>query len=85
MRTTVAIDDALMDEIATTAQKERSSMKDILNRTIARGLGYCAEKPAPFICSTHNLGQPRLNIDDATKVAERLEEEAVIDKLELNK
>ena len=85
MRTTVVIDDALMDEIAATAQKERSSMKEVLNRTVARGLGYCAEKTTPFTCATHNLGQPRLNIDDASKLAERLEEEAVISKLELNK
>ena len=74
-----------MDEIATTAQRERLSMKDVFNRTVARGLGYCAEKPVPFTCVTHDLGQPRLNLDDAQKVADLLEEEAVIDKLELNK
>jgi hypothetical protein len=85
MRTTVIIEDALMDEIASTAQKEHSSMKDVLNRTVARGLGYCAEKPAAFICATHNLGPARLNIDNATKIADMLEEEAVIDKLELHK
>ena len=60
-------------------------MKDILNRTVARGLGYCAEKPVPFICGTHDLGLPRLNLDDAQKTADMLEEEAVIAKLELNK
>ena len=60
-------------------------MKDILNRTVARGLGYCAEKPVPFICSTHDLGLPRLNLDDAQNAADMLEEEAVIAKLELNK
>ena len=85
MRTTVVLEDALMDEIATTAQKEHLTMKDVFNRTVARGLGYCAEKPVPFTCAIHDLGPPRLNLDDAQKVADMLEEAAVIDKLELNK
>jgi hypothetical protein len=85
MRTTVVIEDALMDEIASTAQKEHSSMKKVLNRTVARGLGHCAEKPAAFTCEIHDLGVARLNIDDALKAADLLEEEAVIGKMELNK
>jgi hypothetical protein len=85
MRTTVVLDDAIMEEIASTAQKEHTSMKDILNRTLARGLGYCAERPAPWICATHELGLARIAIDKAWNTVDRLEEEAVIGKLDLKK
>lgn len=60
-------------------------MKDVLNRAVARGLGYCAEKPASWTCATYGLGKARLAIDDAWKVVDILEEEAIIGKLELNK
>jgi hypothetical protein len=74
-----------MDEIASTALKEHSSIKDVLNRTVARGLGYFAEKPAPWICATHELGLARIAVDEAWNTVDRLEEEAVVGKLDLNK
>ncbi len=74
-----------MDEIASTAQKEHTTIKEVLNRTVARGLGYCAEKPSPWNCAIHDLGKARLNIDEAWKAVDRLEEAAVIGKLDLGK
>ena len=85
MRTTIVLDDAYLQEIASTAKTEHTSMKNVLNRTVARGLGYCAEKQAEWSCATHILGVARLNIDEAWKLADRLEEEAIVDKFELNK
>ena len=60
-------------------------MKEILNRSLARGLGYCAEKASLWVCATHDLGKARLDIDASWNVVDKLEEEAAIDKFELNK
>jgi len=85
MRTTIEYDDALMHEILSIAQKEGTSMKEVVNRTLARGLGFCAEKSSIFICNTKDLGQARRDIDSAGKLVDELEEEAIAAKLELNK
>jgi hypothetical protein len=85
MRTTIEYDDALMQEISARAQKEHTSMKEILNRTLARGLGHCAENPPVFICPTRDLGRARRDIDRALRLADEQEEEAIAAKLELNK
>jgi hypothetical protein len=85
MRTTVEYEDDLMRDILEKANREGSSMKEVLNRTLARGLGYCAESTSLFVCPTKDLGQARLDIDSSLKIADGLEDEAIGTKLELNK
>jgi hypothetical protein len=85
MRTTVDIDDALMRELSDKAHQERTCMKEILNRTLSRGLGHREKGTAKFTCPAKDMGRPRRDIDSGLALSEELEDEAVLAKMELGK
>jgi hypothetical protein len=85
MRTTVVIEDALMLELKKLAQRDQKNLKDVLNSTIARGLGHGQASESPWGCAVHDLGAPRYGIEKALQLADALEEDALTLKMELGK
>lgn len=88
MRTTIRLDDELIDEVKARAQRENISVTRLLNRLVRAGLRAGAERPAkrrPFRQRVHALGVPRLRVDKALTLAATLEDEEVVRELALRK
>ena len=88
MRTTLTIDDSLVDALKKRAFETGKPFKQVVNEVIASGL-QPPPKPRqkPFVQKTYNLGQPTpgMNLDKALKLAGELEDEEIARKMELRK
>jgi len=90
MRTTLTIDDDIMDEIRETAHREGVPLKQLVNRLLRLGLGS-RKNPRPrkrYRCPAHSLGAPvsgALDLDKALSLASALEDAETARKLELRK
>jgi len=89
MRSTVRIDDDLMEELQAEARREKRSMTRTLNELLRAGL-RARRAPARrgsrrFRQPTHALGAPRLDLDKALALAARLEDDLVAAKLAARK
>lgn len=88
MRTTLTIDDELMNEIREEAHTKGLPVKEVVNRALRAGLReYNRPKSAkPYKCRSFSLGYPPLaDLDRALDLAERLESEEIARKLALRK
>jgi hypothetical protein len=88
MRTTLTIDDDLVQELRERAHKTGSPFKEVVNRAIRVGLKQL-DKPTPskpYRCKSYALGHPpRADLDHALDLADRLESEEIARKLSLRK
>lgn len=88
MRTTITIDDDLLQEMKKKAYETGSSFKEVVNRALRAGLKDI-DKPKtaePYKCKTYSLGYPpRADLDHALDLAEDLESEEIVRKLLLRK
>ena len=88
MRTTLTIDDSLVDALKKRAFETGKSFKQVVNEVIASGL-QPPPKPAPkpFVQKTYKLGQPvpGVNLDKALQLAGELEDEEIARKMEQRK
>lgn len=83
MRTTLILDDSLMEKIQLLAHKTGKPLKQIVNETLAIGLQHqnsVASKP--YRLKTVQLGQPHSSIDlsKALQLSDALEDEALVEK-----
>lgn len=88
MRTTVRIDDELLDEMKEQARRESVSLTRILNRALRLGLRAPRARAARRLRyreQAHSMGVPQLALDKALALAAALEDEKVIGKLALRK
>lgn len=85
MRTTIDIADILMQELQNRAARDSSTLKDEVNRTLAKGLGLDAKDQAPWKPMRYRMGPPSADLDKAWELADGLEADAAIAKLELRK
>ena len=88
MRTTVAIDDDLLQELRQQAHDEGTSLAKLINRFLRRGIQgerTVSEQQPPFRQRTYPMGEPRLNLDKALALAALLEDEEVAQKMALRK
>jgi hypothetical protein len=87
MRTTVRIDDELLEALKEQARKEKISLTRLLDRTLRAGL----RGPRPRRTRLRHrerpqaMGVPRVNLDKALAIAAALEDEATLEKLQLRK
>jgi len=81
MRTTVDIDQNLLDRLRDEAHAEGISFRALLNRAIRRGLDAPAVEAAPYACPTFAMGPPQRRLDKALALADALEGEEVARKL----
>ncbi len=86
MRSTVRIDDDLMQALKEKARAERNSLSRTLNRVVRAGLQAPAPESGPgFVQRTVRLGPPGLDVTKALSIAAALEDEAILAKLAARK
>ena len=85
MRTTVRLDDQLLNELPRLALKEGVSLTRLMNRVVRRGLeslvASSARPKKPFRQRTYAMGKPKLPLDKESSLAASLEDEETIKKL----
>ena len=88
MRTTVRLDDELIEQLKARARKEKLSLTRVLNRALRDGLRAAGKgrsaKPR-FRQKTHAMGPARVNLDKALALAAALEDEEILRELSLGK
>ena len=88
MRTTVRVDDELLERLKAQARKENVSLTRLLNRALRAGLregGARRRKQPIYREEVHSLGTPRIALDKALSLAAALEDEEIIRELALRK
>ena len=89
MRTTLTLYDHLAKELKEVAHRSGKPFKEVVNETLRNGL--CARHaqgaPKPYKLETVDLGGPRpgVNLDKILRLADELEDEEIIRKMELRK
>jgi Ribbon-helix-helix protein, copG family len=88
MRTTVRLDDELLEQLKAKARAENLSLTRLLNRALRDGLREPkATGPAKrrFRQKTHPMGAPRMDLNKALTLAAALEDEEILRELSLGK
>jgi len=88
MRTTVRVDDEILEQLKAQARKENVSLTRLLNRTLKAGLqvrGSRLRKKPIYREQAHSLGNPRVALDKALVLATALEDEEIVRELALRK
>lgn len=86
MRTTVTLDPDVAAKLKADARERGVSFKEAINGNLRRGLAGADAKPVPYRVKPRRLGVKRgLDLDRARQLADRLEDEEIVRKLELRK
>jgi hypothetical protein len=88
MRTTLSIEDEILNRAKRVARRSRVSFKETINRALRLGLDKLdpRSQPKPYRCTTYRMGfPPSLNLDKALQIASLLEDEETARKLLLRK
>lgn len=88
VRTTVRLDDELLERLKAQARKEKVSLTRLLNRTLQAGLqaGGARRRSQPaYRERAHAMGVPRLTLDKALSLAAALEDDEIVRELALRK
>lgn len=89
MRTTIRVDDPLLERLKARARQEKVSLTRLINRVLKAGLesGYGRrDKRRAYRQRVHAMGLPaRLPIDKALALAAALEDEEIVRELTLRK
>lgn len=88
MRTTIDINDDLMRDIRKKAHESGLSLKRTINMTLREGMKKSKETKSAtkYICPVFSLGHPAsYNLDRALDLAESIESEEIVRKLQLRK
>ena len=87
MRTTLTIDDQLMASLKRVALESGKSFKQVVNETLRAGLQPRGAPARRYRLKPASLGHPHptADLDKALSLAEALEDEAIIQKLEQRK
>ena len=84
MRTTLRIDDDLLDRLKARALAEKVSLTRIINRVIKAGLASGSaptRRRQPYRERVHAMGAPRLALDKALALAAVLEDDEIAREL----
>ncbi len=87
MRSTVRIDDDLMEALRARSEGEGLSMTRMLNRLLRSGLAAesRATRRPRFRQATARMGRSRVDLDKALSLAAALEDEEIVRKLSVRK
>lgn len=88
MRTTVRVDDDLLEQLKAQARKENVSLTRLLNRILKAGLqagGARRRKRPVYRERVRSLGAPRIPLAKALALAAALEDEEIVRELALRK
>jgi len=84
MRTTLTIDDQLVQELKELAHRAGKPFKEVVNETLREGLRAKRGRPAkkPYKLTTVALGvRGGLNLDKALAIADTLEDQEIVREL----
>ncbi len=88
MRTTLTIDDQLAELLQQRVRETGNSFKQVVNDTLKKGL-FAAEnsEQQAYVLKTQHMGEllPGTFLNKINQVADELEDEAIVAKLELRK
>lgn len=88
MRTTVRLEDDLLDELREQAHKENVSLTRLLNRVLRAGMAAPGHRPRGrrrFRQQTHAMGTPNFDLRKALAVAAAMEDDEIVRKMTLRK
>lgn len=88
MRTTVRLDDELLERLKAQARKEKVSLTRLLNRALKAGLqaGGARRRAQPaYRERVHAMGVPRVALDKALALAAALDDEEIVREITLRK
>jgi predicted transcriptional regulator len=88
MRTTVRLDDELLERLKAQAREEKVSLTRLLNRALKAGLqeGVARRRPkSAYRERVHAMGAPRFALDKALARAAALEDEEIVREIRLRK
>lgn len=88
MRTTLDLDNKLMQRIRRKALEEKTSLKAIINRALSDSIergDTRATRRVRYKCPAYPMGEPYVNLDKSLQLADQFEEQAVSSKLEMRK
>ena len=89
MRTTLTLEDKLAKALKKLAHESGMTFKEVVNQTLRAGLAAdnALPKPKPYKVKPAKLGgvQPGINLDKALQIADAIEDEEIVRKLELRK
>ena len=87
MRTTLAIDDDVLQELERLARSRKLSLTRIANDTLRAGLAQetRAQAPRRYRQRVFDLGEPLVNLDHSLRTAAALEDEETARKLDAGK
>lgn len=85
MRTTVTLDDDVVQQLEQLRRERRISFKQAINSTLRKGLGR-AHRPRRYRLKTYRMGlRPGIDLDRAMHLDAELTDQEIIRKLELRK
>ena len=88
MRTTMRVDDEILERLKAQARREKTSLTRLLNRTLKAGLqaGGARRRAQPvYREQVHAMGPPRLALDKALALAAAIEDEEIVRELSARK
>lgn len=89
MRTTLTLDEQLAKDLQEYAHQNRLSFKDTVNQALSLGLKVMEQpvQPAPYKLKPSSMGRLHSgnNLNKALDLADLLENEAIVAKLEMRK
>ena len=87
MRTTIRIDDDLLERLKLEARKENISLTRLVNRAIKAGLTAGGNRKRRHVYKerTYDMGAPSVSLDKALALAATLDDEEIVRKLMLRK
>ena len=88
MRSTLTIDDVIAADLKDLAHRSNKSFKEVVNETLRLGLAECqSPKRQRYRLQPASMGKvaPEIDLDKALRLAEALEDQEMVRKLELRK
>jgi len=86
MRTTVTLDPDVVEQLKALAQRHNLSFKAALNSAVRAGLAGERGGSRPYKVPARPMGlRPGIDLTHALRIAESLEDEEIVRKLELRK
>jgi len=87
MRTTLNIDDDLLQQVRERAHKTRTPVRKVVNAALRKGLTGSQPRRTKkaYRCPTFDMGKPVINMDKALAIAASMEDGEVLRELEMKK
>jgi hypothetical protein len=80
VRTTITLEQSLFEALKKRAHERDVPFKRVVNDAIRLGLDQ-EKKPKPYSVKTRDLGEPKMDVSNANRLADQLEDEEILRKV----